>query len=163
MKCFLLPCRYETFPIQDIPRTVETYLHRAGRAGRFGRFGNCVTVYSSITVSEMERLESQLGLKLQYLQIEISMDEEEDKDESDIIRAHVEDTCADHYSEPTQVHNMKIEEVGTANNQETDMDSNYFYWKGYWYGYFLSQWYLWNGQTTPPPLEQVLQQHYYYY
>ncbi|EME26559.1 ATP-dependent RNA helicase [Galdieria sulphuraria] len=61
----------------DIPKTTETYLHRAGRAGRFGRFGNCVTVYSSETLPEMEQLESQLGIDFAHLLIEISVHEKE--------------------------------------------------------------------------------------
>ncbi|GJQ15940.1 hypothetical protein GpartN1_g7731.t1 [Galdieria partita] len=136
----------------DIPKTAETYLHRAGRAGRFGRFGNCVTIYSYQTISEIEQLESQLGIHFEYLLIEISVHVEESNKEEDF---HTEENLMEENYEPMD---YPSEELKTT-NYEIDMDrtpyANY-YWKGYWHGYFLSLWYLWKGEK-PPPIEQIIQ------
>jgi len=139
----------------DIPRTGETYLHRAGRAGRFGRFGNCITLYSSTTRSDMEQLESQLGLHFEHLQIEISYQEGSKTNEG---QCPMEEASNNIDLEQTSFSTEKGKVGANSDHILLHEDSNYFYWKGYWYGYFLSQWYLWIGES-PPPVEQAMQQY----
>eukprot|EP00871_Galdieria_phlegrea_P002292 jgi/Galph1/3063/GphlegSOOS_G1715.1 len=141
----------------DIPCDYKTYLHRAGRAGRFGKLGNCVTVYSDRNESAIWRLEKEIeGLVMEPLQVEIVLE-----------NSATENTLPMH---PQQEHEQKNEqeEMTRINQKEENImacehegafipdqghEGAYFYWKGYWYGYFLAQWYLWHGEMPPQDID----------
>ena len=51
----------------DIPRCVNTYLHRIGRSGRWGRKGFAINFVTKIDIAEMRRIESHYNISIQEL------------------------------------------------------------------------------------------------
>jgi translation initiation factor 4A len=51
----------------DIPRSVNTYLHRIGRSGRWGRKGNAINFITREDVGQMKRIEQHYKSNIQEL------------------------------------------------------------------------------------------------
>jgi len=51
----------------DIPRCVNTYLHRIGRSGRWGRKGFAINFVTKIDIGDMRRIESHYDISIQEL------------------------------------------------------------------------------------------------
>jgi translation initiation factor 4A len=57
----------------DIPRSVNTYLHRIGRSGRWGRKGNAINFITREDVGQMKRIEQHYKSNIQELPTDFSI------------------------------------------------------------------------------------------
>jgi superfamily II DNA/RNA helicase len=51
----------------DVPRSVDTYLHRIGRSGRWGRKGIAVNFVTKMDIRQMKIIEQHYGVLIEEM------------------------------------------------------------------------------------------------
>jgi superfamily II DNA/RNA helicase len=58
----------------DIPRSVDTYLHRIGRSGRWGRKGIAINFVTKHDIRQMKMIESHYGANIEEMPFNMEFD-----------------------------------------------------------------------------------------